>query len=249
MNLNRIVRHLAGLLGATALVLYLVFPPLSMAQASLTTGAITGIVTDPTGAVIPKATVIASNVDTGASRSATTASNGSYTIPLLDPGQYKVQVKASGFKSEQQGPVTVVVSQSLDLNFKLELGQTTQVVEVTGAAPLLQTTNPNTTSTLGTKQIESIPNPGMDLSYEANFAPGAIMNTTGGYGNVEYNGLPAVSNNFTIDGLDANDPFLNLNNSGATNLQLGLSSMQEVSVNTTSYSADQGRWERRRSTS
>ena len=241
MNLNRIVRHLAGLLGATALVLYLVFPPLSMAQASLTTGAITGIVTDPTGAVIPKATVIASNVDTGASRSATTASNGSYTIPLLDPGQYKVQVKASGFKSEQQGPVTVVVSQSLDLNFKLELGPTTQVVEVTGAAPLLQTTNPNTTSTLGTKQIESIPNPGMDLSYEANFAPGAIMNTTGGYGNVEYNGLPAVSNNFTIDGLDANDPFLNLNNSGATNLQLGLSSMQEVSVNTTSYSADQGR--------
>src|SRR5207247_10443721 len=119
MNLNRIVRHLAGLLGATALVLYLVFPPLSMAQASLTTGAITGIVTDPTGAVIPKATVIASNVDTGASRSATTASSGSYTIPLLDPGQYKVHVKASGFESELHGPVTVAIARYSDLECKV----------------------------------------------------------------------------------------------------------------------------------
>jgi carboxypeptidase family protein len=241
MNFKRNLWSVASLLAAAIVLLHLAFPATARAQASLTTGAIAGTVTDPTGAVIPHATVTATNEGTNASRSATSGANGGYVVPLLDPGDYKVTVKAAGFRTAEQGPITVIVSQTLDLNFKLELGTATQVVEVTGAAPLLQTTNPNTTSTLGAQQIENIPNPGMDLSYEANFAPGAIMNTTGGYGNVEYNGLPAVSNNFTIDGLDANDPFLNLNNSGATNLQLGLSAMQEVSVNTTSYSADQGR--------
>jgi carboxypeptidase family protein len=241
MNIKRSLWSIASLIAAAIVLLHLAFPSTVRGQASLTTGAIAGYVSDPTGAVIPHATVTATNTGTNVSRTATTGANGGYTIPLLDPGDYKVTVKAAGFRTSEQGPITVVVSQTLDLNFKLELGTATQVVEVTGAAPLLQTTNPNTTSTLGTQQIETIPNPGMDLSYEANFAPGAVMNTTGGFGNVEYNGLPAVSNNFTIDGIDANDPFLNLNNSGATNLQLGLSAMQEVSINTTSYSADQGR--------
>jgi carboxypeptidase family protein len=241
MNIKRSLWSVASLIAAAIVLLHLAFPSTVRGQASLTTGAIAGIVTDPTGAVVPHATVTATNSGTNASRSATTGANGGYVVPLLDPGEYKVSVKASGFRTSELGPLTVTVSQTVDLNFKLELGTATQVVEVTGAAPLLQTTNPNTTSTLGTQQIEAIPNPGMDLSYEANFAPGAVMNTTGGYGNVEYNGLPSVSNNFTIDGLDANDPFLNLNNSGATNLQLGLSAMQEVSVNTTSYSVDQGR--------
>lgn len=241
MSFKRSMWSVASLIAGAIILVNLAFPAPVRAQASLTTGAIAGYVTDPTGALIPKASVTATNLGTNVSRSATTGGNGGYTIPLLDPGQYKLTVKAAGFRTAEQGPITVIVSQTLDLSFKLELGTATQVVEVTGAAPLLQTTNPNTTSTLGTQQIETIPNPGMDLSYEANFAPGAIMNTTGGFGNVEYNGLPAVSNNFTIDGLDANDPFLNLNNSGATNLQLGLSAMQEVSVNTTSYSADQGR--------
>jgi hypothetical protein len=89
--------------------------------------------------------------------------------------------------------------------------------------------------------IENLPNPGMDLTFAAQVAPGATMNTSGGYGNVEFNGLPAESTNFTIDGIDANDPFLNLNNSGATDLQLGLNSIQETTVNTLSYSVDQGR--------
>jgi hypothetical protein len=68
----------------------------------------------------------------------------------------------------------------------------------------------------------------------AQVAPGAIMNTGGGSGNVEFNGLPAVSSNFTIYGLDDNY-------SGATNLMLGLNAVQEATVNTLSYSADQGR--------
>jgi len=208
---------------------------------SLTTGAISGVVTDPTGAVVPHATITATQLGTGAERSGTTQTDGAYTIPLLVPGQYDVKVTASGFRTAEQSPVTVELSANSSLNFRLEVGQASQTVEVTGAAPLIETSNPNTTTNVSAAAIASLPNPGNDLSYVAQVAPGAVMNTTGGYGNMEFNGLPATSTNFTIDGMDANDPFLNLNNSGATNLQLGLNSMQEASVNTLSYSADQGR--------
>ncbi|HEV2381968.1 MAG TPA: carboxypeptidase regulatory-like domain-containing protein [Terriglobia bacterium] len=214
--------------------------PYAPAQ-SLTTGAISGVVSDPTGAVVPHATVTATQLGTGAERTVNSQADGSYTVSLLLPGQYDVKVTSSGFRTAEQSPITVELSANTSLNIKLEVGQASQTVEVSGAAPLIETSNPNNTTNVSANAIASLPNPGNDLSYVAQVAPGAVMNTTGGYGNAEFNGLPATSSNFTIDGMDANDPFLNLNNSGATNLQLGLNSMQEASINTLSYSADQGR--------
>jgi len=208
---------------------------------TLTTGAISGTVTDPTGAVVPNATITVTSTTTGAVRTAHSSTNGQFTVPQLNPGPYRVKVASEGFREEEVGPITVAVSEVAMVDLHVEVGKVTQLVEVSGQALLISTDNPNTTTTLNINQIDAIPNPGNDLTYEANFTPGAVMNTSGGYGNVEYNGMSSTSNNFTIDGLDANDPFLNLNNSGATNLQLGLSSMQELSVNTSSYSVDQGR--------
>jgi len=227
-------------LAATILFVALVCGMSAFAQ-TLTTGAISGTVKDPTGAVVPNATVTVTNVGTGAVRTTHSNANGEYVVPQLNPAQYRVKVSAAGFREEEVGPVTVAVSQVAMVDVRLEVGRVTQLVEVTGQAAIISTDNPNTTTNLSASQIDVIPNPGNDLTYEANFAPGAVMNTSGGYGNTEYNGMSSESNNFTIDGLDANDPFLNLNNSGATNLQLGLSAMQEVSVNTSSYSVDQGR--------
>jgi Carboxypeptidase regulatory-like domain len=223
-----------------ALALAFLRVPTASAQ-SLTTGAIAGTVTDPSGAVVPNATVTVTNTDNGALRNTNSGADGTYTVPLLNPGNYDVKVTATGFRTSEQSPITVALSATTSLNIKLEVGQASQTVEVTAAAPLIETSNPNTTTNVNATQLSSLPNPGNDLSYVAQVAPGAVMNTTGGYGNVEFNGLPATSTNFTIDGMDANDPFLNLNNSGATNLQLGLNSMQEASINTLSYSADQGR--------
>ena len=98
------------------------------------------------------------------------------------------------------------------------MGAATTSVTVTEAAPLLQTDNGDTSTSVSQQQVSNVPNPGNDLSAIAQIAPGAIMNTQGGYGNVEAFGLPATSNLFTLDGMDSNDPFLNLNNSGASNL-------------------------------
>jgi hypothetical protein len=208
---------------------------------SLTTGAIAGVVEDPSGAVVPNATVTATNLGTGSQRTATSQPDGTYTVSLLVPGQYSIKVAASGFRTADQSPITVQLATTTSLNVKLEIGQASQTVEVSGAAPLIETENPNTTTNVNATALATLPNPGNDLSYVAQVAPGAVMNTSGGYGNMEFNGLPATSTNFSIDGMDANDPFLNLNNSGATNLQLGLNSMQEASINTLSFSVDQGR--------
>jgi hypothetical protein len=235
-------RNRIGAWLACALIMVVAFICAPAAQAqTLTTGAISGVVADPTGAVVPHASVTATNVDTNAARTEVTGASGDYTFSQLAPGQYKLEVKAEGFRGQVQGPVAVPVSQSVNMNFTLEVGQSTQTVEVNAVAPLIQTDNPNTTTAVSAETLAQLPNPGNDLTYVAQIAPGAVMNTSGGFGNVEYNGLPAESNNFTIDGLDANDPFLNLNNSGATNLQLGLNAVAESDVNTLSYSVDQGR--------
>ena len=117
---------------------------------------------------------------------------------------------------------------------------------------------PNTSTTLDAPALEDLPNPGGDLTYPLQFAAGALINTAGsgndfvgstnGYGNVEFNGLPALSNGYIVDGLETNDPLTNLNSGLSTNLVLGLNSISEVTVNTLSYQWIKAGTARRRST-
>ncbi len=119
-------------------------------------------------------------------------------------------------------------------------------------APLINPGNANTSTNLNAPALENLPNPGGDLTYPLQFAAGALINTAGsgndfvggtnGYGNVEFNGLPALSNGYIVDGLETNDPLTNLNSGLSTNLVLGLNSISEVTVNTLSYAVDQGRY-------
>ena len=119
-------------------------------------------------------------------------------------------------------------------------------------APLINPENPNTATTLTARAMEDLPNPGGDMTYPLQFAAGALINTAGsgndfvggtnGYGNVEFNGLPSLSNGYIVDGLETNDPLTNLNSGLSTNLVLGLNSIAEVTVNTVSYAVDQGRY-------
>ena len=140
--------------------------------------------------------------------------------------------------------------QSVD--FELKVAQSKQTIEVSGEAPLINLQDANTSTTLSAPALENLPNPGGDLTYPLQFSPGALINTAGssndfvggtnGYGNVEFNGLPALSNGYIVDGLETNDPLTNLNSGLSTNLVLGLNSISDVTVNTLSYSVDQGRY-------
>ncbi|MGA8429142.1 MAG: carboxypeptidase regulatory-like domain-containing protein [Candidatus Sulfotelmatobacter sp.] len=206
------------------------------------TGAINGTVTDASSAVVPNAAITLINTETGVSSSTTTNASGSYNFPLLTPGVYKIAVKQQGFRTTEE-TAPVAVGQSTTINIKLEVGQTAEVVEVSGAAPLIQTEDANISTSFSAKQVDLIPNGGNDLTAIAQTAPGVQMNTSsgGGYGNFTAFGLPATSNLFTVNGNDENDPYLNLNNSGATNLLLGKNEVQETSVVSNGYTGQYGR--------
>jgi len=211
-----------------------------------------GSVTDPTGAVVPGATVTIANRDTGLTRTATTDAAGRFDFPQLLPGTYSVKVRAAGFEPQHNDSVFAGLGQKQTVTFKLKLEQSNQTVNVAVDAPIINPENANTSTTLSAPALENLPNPGGDMTYPLQFAPGALINTAGsgndfvggtnGYGNVEFNGLPALSNGYIVDGLETNDPLTNLNSGLATNLVLGLNSISEVTVNTLSYSVDQGRY-------
>ncbi|HEY6305964.1 MAG TPA: carboxypeptidase regulatory-like domain-containing protein [Candidatus Angelobacter sp.] len=226
-------------------------PARALAQGE-TTSSIIGEVRDTNGALDPGATVTIANRDTGMKRSVKTDGLGCFNFPQLKPGNYSVRVEAPGFAPQEADNVSAGLGQTRAVNFTLKLAPSNQTVEVTGEAPLMSLANANTSTTLNAPALEDLPNPGGDLTYPLQFAPGALINTAGssndfvggtnGFGNVEFNGLPALSNGYIVDGLETNDPLTNLNSGLSTNLVLGLNSIAEVTVNTLSYSVDQGRY-------
>ncbi len=230
-------RFLMRCLGLWALF-FLIPSGIAWAQ-STTTGAIAGRVIDPSGAIIRSATVTLKNDGTGASRTTVTGSEGSYLFAFLDPGRYKVSASARGFKTAVQ-EVTVELGLTRTRDFQLPVGEPKQSVTVSSKAPLLQTANGNVSSTISPLQISEIPNPGNDLTFIAQMAPGAVMNTEAGKGNVSLYGLPATSNLFTVNGMNDMDPLLSVNNSGATNLMLGLNDIKEATVISNGYSGEYG---------
>jgi len=207
-----------------------------------TTGAVSGTVLDPGGAVVPGATLKLTNPATGSTYTATTDNSGFYTLTLLKPGSYTISVEKAGFR-KVESPLEIVVGQNLTNNFKLEVGNVSEVIQVESAPPQLQVENANLTTTFEAAQVSKLPNPGNDLTAVAQTAPGVLMNTSsgGGYGNFTAYGLPATANLFTMNGNDENDPYLNLNNSGASNLLLGTNEVQEVAVVSNGYTAQYGR--------
>jgi Carboxypeptidase regulatory-like domain len=217
-----------------------------------TTSAIIGQVSDRSGAAVPRATVTVTNKETGLRRSARTDDSGRFNFPQLKPGTYSVKVEAEGFESQKNDAVSAGLGQKQTVDFIVRVAQAKESVEVTSQAAILNPENANTSTTLNARSLEDLPNPGGDLTYPLQFAAGALVNTAGssndfvggtnGFGNVEFNGLPALSNGYIVDGLETNDPLTNLNSGLSTNLVLGLNSISEVTVNTLSYTVDQGRY-------
>jgi hypothetical protein len=227
---------------AASLSLFTVLPLATMNSAyaqNTTSGDISGTVTDPTGAVIPGAAIVLVNKDTGAVLHSTTDNSGSYRASLLKPGSYTVTVTHDGFQTTSF-TIMVTPGQVATGDLKLALGNNTTTVEVNEAVPLLTVENADLSTTFSQEQVQDLPNPGNDLTYIAQTAPGVVMNTQGGYGNFSAFGLPATSNTFTVNGGYENDPFLNLSNSGASNLLLGNNDVSEVTVTSNAYTAQFG---------
>ncbi len=213
--------------------------PTAQAQTN-TTGDLVGITADSTGAIVPNATVTVTSLATGAARTTTTSASGEYRMSQLTPGRYTIGVSAKGFKNSEE-TIQISAGAVASANIALTVGQDTQTVEVSaGEVPLLHVDDAQLSSTFTQEQVQNLPNPGNDLTFVAQTAPGSVMNTQGGYGNFSSFGLPGTANTFTVNGGYYNDPFLNVNNSGATNLTLGNNDVSSVTVTANAYNASFG---------
>jgi Carboxypeptidase regulatory-like domain len=205
----------------------------AMAQ-NATTGELVGTVTDPAGAIVPGAKIHLRSLSQSETRESQTSSAGLYRISLLPPGKYELKVEAKDFEGMVRTvEISLGATQTVDL--QLTIGATSQVVTVVEQAPLLQASDASVVTTISETTVQNVPNPGNDITYSALLTPGTTENTAGGFGNFSANGVSATSNLFSVNGMDYNDPYLNLNNSGAANLSLGQNEVQEVSVVTNGY--------------
>lgn len=208
-----------------------------------TTGSINGTVVDATGAVVPNASVTVKDTVTGAIQNLTTNADGRFIVPFLKPDKFNVSATAPGMQSATTS-VQILVGQQATVNVSMSPTASSQTVMVNASnAQLIDTQTSNTTTTFTTQQFQNLPMPGGDITSIAYTVPGVVVNAgTGfGYGNFSSDGLPGISNLVVIDGADDNDPFLNLNNTGSSNLTLGQEEIAQASVVQNGYSVEYGR--------
>jgi hypothetical protein len=181
----------------------MIFSPGLLAQTI--TGTISGDVTDSTGAVVPGATVTVQSLGTGETRTATTSSTGSYRVPDLAIGKYRVTANAQGFKSivRTAEVATAAVTHS---DFALQLGQRTETVEVEATTPLVDLSS-NNNNYVDSQKIENVPLNGRDFNSLLAITPGVQRDPGGGFLAVSINGSRTTSNNYFIDGLYNNDRY------------------------------------------
>jgi hypothetical protein len=205
-----------------------------------TSGGLTGVVSDPSEAVVPDALVEIRDTAKGTVQSAKTDRDGVYRFFFLTPSRYTLTVSREKFRKTSR-TVNVLLGPPGTMNVNLEIETSSTAIRVTDEAPLLQAENGDVSTTLNQKQISEVPNPGNDLTYIAQIAPGAIMNTdTIGLsylGNVSILGMPGTSNLFTVNGMNNNNTQQNTNNSGALGMMLGQNEVQEATVVSNGYSA------------
>jgi hypothetical protein len=215
------------------------------------TGAIAGVVTDPTGAVIEGVAIKVTNNLTGEKRAAVSAGHGNYTVPLLPPSTYTVEASKAGFKNTSYRAITVSVTEILTLNIQLQVGSVQETVEVTGAGEQLQTE----TSALGRVTdsivVESMPLVTRNYTQIIGLSSGVSADVTNagelGRGNGS-NGNDAMvaaggannDNNFQMNGVEINDFQQSGNFSGGIAVP-NPDAIQEFKVQTGQYDASYGR--------
>jgi len=188
-----------------AVVLMLCLP----VMAQITTGTISGRVVDPQGAVVGGAAVTVTSTTTNVAHAVTTNQDGLYTVPQLLPGTYSVSVTTPTFRKEVRNNITLQIGQTLDLEFNLSVGATTETVTVNTSAPLVQTQSAAIGSVIDNQKIEEIPLNGRQYYSLSELIPGAMppaYNSSLSYrGGINLAGEAETSTFYTLDGLNNMD--------------------------------------------
>src|SRR5439155_1742463 len=225
------------------LSILLITVSLSLAQSDR--GTVTGTVSDATKAVIPGASVIATNGDTGAKFETISTETGNYTLSQVPPGTYSLSVELPGFKKYVRQGINVLVAQTLRIDVSLEVGAATDEVTVSADAPLLRTESSDVSHNVNSSRLDDLPILGIGgvLSGSAGIRnPYAMVQLIPGStwtpnSQVRLNGTPANTQSFRIEGQDAS-------NSGTPGVpaqsQPGVDAIQEVAIQTSNFAAEYG---------
>ena len=211
----------------------------SSALAQLGTATISGSVTDSTGASIVGAGIRVVSAETGFRRETKANDLGQYNLPGLTPGRYELTVEMSGFKKSEHKGLVLQVDQNARIDVTLEVGQVTEVVEITGQAPLIESTSAALGAVVDTQKILALPLNGRNFLQLARLVPGVTTGTEGGDAGPDgfsANGLRADQNAFQIDGTSNSDPVRN-----QITFKPSIDSLQEFKIQTTNYSAEFGK--------
>src|SRR6202158_954227 len=225
---------------------------LTASMYSQVTGApLSGTISDPSGGVIPGAQISIRNIATGISKDFQADSDGYYTAPNLEPGTYEVRVTAKGFNTVVS-TITLAVGAQQQLNIPMRVGETTQTVQVTEAAPQIDLTSSTLTGQVESQTVLELPLNGRDCTSLATLPPGVnIIETqmdyaTSARGNrgfgaeLTISGQRTTNNNYRLDGVSVND-YANSGPGNVIGAALGVDAIQEFSVLTGSFSAEYGK--------
>src|SRR6201996_9333567 len=232
---------------AYLLALFVLFTSAAFAQ--LTTADILGTVTDATGAVVPNATVVLTNVGTNEKRTTVSNSSGDYNFTLLPVGPFPLSVKASGFQASVTNDLAVEAGDRARNDVHLQLGSESQVVEVTASTPLLQADSATVSSTVTAKAVQDLPLNGRNFVQLVALVPGANEGQGNGLSSggrpddrrtnaagLSVNGQDSSLNNWVVDGVDDNERII-----GTIGVKPNVEGIQEITVQTNSYAAEAGR--------
>ena len=212
-----------------------------------TSGGLIGVVTDQSGALVLNAEVEIKDNSKGTTQSTKTDREGVYRFFFLAPARYTLKATHEGFRTESRS-VDVLLGPPVTVNVALKISTITSEIQVTDEAPLIQAENGDASATMNQKQISEVPNPGNDLTYIVQTAPGVVMNTDGqstggiqaGAPNFSILGMPGTSYHFTMDGMSITDNGQNFVLGGSLGLTLGQNQIQEAAVVTSGYSGQFG---------
>lgn len=214
--------------------------------------AITGSVTDSSGAFLPGAQVTLTNIDTGLILHAESNSSGIYVFSPVTIGNYKVSATAGGFQTTTQEHVHLSMQQRLNVNIALTPGTVSQTVTINSAPPLLQTEEASVSQVLSAETINQTPLNGRNWVFIAQLTAGTVPSTSagsgtgsqasrgGGTGDFFANGLRATQNNFILDGIDNNVNVADFTNGASYSIRSPPDALAEFQVNTSDYSAEFG---------
>ena len=221
-------------------ILAFLFASAQLLTSQTTTATISGQIKDPTGAPISGAQVTATAVETGVAHRTASDSGGNYTLPLLPVGPYRVRVESAGFTTIDRSGLTLAVDQRAELNFTMQLGNTSEVVNVSANSSQLETEQHSTGTVMDDRKISELPLNSRTFYALAYLVPGVVPPANNSYlgfrGGFNVAGAPENANNFTVDGFDNNNEQL-----GSPGFRPSVDAILEFKVLTGMYSAEYGR--------